>query len=61
MKEISALDEVLVRQMDTEAFLQSIQKKVARTAAILRALAGNALKAFPGIGNLAVGIPQAVA
>lgn len=61
VKEISALYQVSVRQMDTEVFLQLIQKKVARTTAIMLALAGNALKSFPGIGTLAGGIAHAVA
>ncbi|MGE5153173.1 MAG: GTPase [Bdellovibrio bacteriovorus] len=61
VKEISALYGVSVRQMDTEVFLQLIQKKVARTTAIMLAVAGNALKSFPGIGTLAGGIAHAAA
>lgn len=61
VKEISALYEVPVRQMDTEMFLQLIQKKVARTTAIMLAVAGNALKSFPGLGTLAGGIAHAAA
>lgn len=61
VKEISNLYGVQVRQMDAEVFLQLIQKKVARTTAIMLALAGNALKSFPGIGTLAGGVAHAVA
>lgn len=61
VKEITALYEVPVRQMDTEVFLQLIQKKVARTTAIMLAVAGNALKSFPGLGTLAGGIAHAAA
>ena len=61
VKELSALCEVPVRQMDTEVFLQLIQKKVARTTAIMLGVAGNALKSFPGIGTLAGGIAHAAA
>ncbi len=61
VKEITALYEVPIRQMDTEVFLQLIQKKVARTTAIMLAVAGNALKSFPGLGTLAGGIAHAAA
>jgi uncharacterized protein len=61
VKELSALYEVPVRQMDTDVFLQLIQKKVARTTAIMLAVAGNALKSFPGLGTLAGGIAHAAA
>jgi GTP-binding protein EngB required for normal cell division/uncharacterized protein (DUF697 family)/membrane protein implicated in regulation of membrane protease activity len=61
VKEISALYGVSVRQMDTEVFLRLIQKKVARTTAIMLAVAGNALKSFPGLGTLAGGIAHAAA
>lgn len=61
VKELSALYEVPVRQMDTDLLLRLIQKKVARTTPIMLAVAGNALKSFPGIGTLAGGIAHAAA
>lgn len=61
VKELSALYEVPVRQMDSDLLLKLIQKKVARTTAIMLAVAGNALKSFPGIGTLAGGIAHAAA
>ena len=61
VKELAALYEVPVRQMDTDLLLRLIQKKVARTTAIMLAVAGNALKSFPGIGTLAGGIAHAAA
>jgi len=61
VRELSSLYDVSVRQMDTDLFIKLIQKKVARTTTIILALAGNAMKAFPGIGTLAGGIAHAVA
>ena len=61
VKELSALYEVPVRQIDTDLLIQLIQKKVARTAPIMLAVAGNALKSFPGMGTLAGGIVHAAA
>ena len=61
VKELSALYDVPVRQMDTDLLLKLIQKKVARTTAIMLAVAGNALKSFPGVGTLAGGIAHAAA
>ncbi|MFY9972622.1 MAG: GTPase [Chromatiaceae bacterium] len=61
VKELAALYQVPVRQMDTDVFLKLIQKKVARTTAIMLAVAGNALKSFPGLGTLAGGIAHAAA
>lgn len=61
VKELSALYEVPVRQMDTDLLLRLIQKKVARTTPIMLAVAGNALKSFPGIGTLAGGVAHAAA
>ncbi len=61
VKELAALYEAPVRSMDTDLLVKLIQKKVARTTPIMLAVAGNALKSFPGIGTLAGGIAHAAA
>jgi len=61
VKELAKLYQVPVRQMDTDLLLELVQKRVARSTTIMLALAGNALKAFPGFGTLAGGITHAAA
>lgn len=61
VKELSALYQVPVREMDTDLLLELARKRVARHATIILAVAGNALKAFPGVGTLVGGLAQAVA
>jgi GTP-binding protein EngB required for normal cell division len=61
VKEMSALYDVPVRKMDTDLLLELVQKRVARSTTIMLAVAGNALKAFPGIGTLVGGVTHAAA
>jgi hypothetical protein len=61
VKEMSSLYGVPVRQMDTDMLLDLVQKRVARSTTIMLAVAGNALKAFPGVGTLVGGITHAAA
>jgi len=61
VKELANLYEVPVRRMDTDLLLELVQKRVARSTTIMLAVAGNALKAFPGLGTLAGGITHAAA
>jgi hypothetical protein len=61
VKELSALYQVPVREMDTDLLLELARKRVARHTTIILAVAGNALKAFPGVGTLVGGLAQAVA
>jgi GTP-binding protein EngB required for normal cell division/uncharacterized protein (DUF697 family) len=61
VKEMSNLYEVPVRKMDTDLLLELVQKRVARSTTIMLAVAGNALKAFPGIGTLVGGAAHAAA
>jgi GTP-binding protein EngB required for normal cell division len=61
VKEMSNLYEVPVRQMDTDLLLELVQKRVARSTTIMLAVAGNALKAFPGVGTLVGGLAHAAA
>ena len=61
VKELSELYGVPVRQMDTDLLLELVQKRVARTTTLMLAVAGNALKAFPGLGTLLGGLTHAAA
>lgn len=61
VKEMSNLYGVPVRKMDTDLLLELVQKRVARSTTIMLAVAGNALKAFPGVGTLVGGLVHAAA
>jgi len=61
VKELANLYEIPVRRMDTDKLLELVQKRVARSTTIMLAVAGNALKAFPGLGTLAGGFTHAAA
>ena len=61
VRELAALYQVPVRAMDTDLLLDLARKRVARHTTIILAVAGNALKAFPGVGTLVGGLAQAVA
>lgn len=61
VKELCALYDVPVKQLDVDRYLQLVAKQVGRTVPLLLAVTGNALKAFPGIGTLGGGLMHAVA
>ncbi len=61
MRELSSLYDVPVKEMEIESFLRLAGGKVKNMTAITLAIAGNALKAFPGIGTLTGGMVHAVA
>jgi GTP-binding protein EngB required for normal cell division len=61
VKELTRLYEVPVRKMDIELLLELVQKHVKGHSTLLLAIAGNALKAFPGVGTLSGGILHAIA
>ena len=61
VKNLCELYEVPVRQMEIEKFLDLSQSHVGKTIPILLAVAGNGLKAFPGVGTVAGGLVHAVA
>lgn len=58
---LSQLYEIPVRKVDVELLLELVQKHVRGHTTLLLAIAGNALKAFPGVGTLAGGVLHAVA
>jgi uncharacterized protein len=61
IRELAKLYDVPVRRIDADHLLGMVQKRVARSTTIMLAVAGNALKAFPGLGTLAGGVAHAVA
>jgi hypothetical protein len=61
LKEMCALYEVSARQIDLQHLLQRSGRHVAKTLPIMLAVAGNGLKAFPGLGTVAGGMLHAVA
>jgi len=61
VKELCALYQVPVRKVDVDLLLELIQQHVRTHITLLLAVAGNALKAFPGAGTLAGGVLHAIA
>lgn len=61
IKELCSLYETPARELDMDRFLQLVQAQTGKTLPLVLALAGNALKAFPGIGTVVGGLAHAVA
>lgn len=61
IRDLAALYDTKVGKVDTELLLKLVQKHVGRAHTLILAMAGNALKAFPGVGTLAGGALHAVA
>jgi GTP-binding protein EngB required for normal cell division len=61
VRELARIQGVPVREIDVEALLTRVGLTVRNTTAIVLAIAGNALKAVPGIGTLGGGLLHAVA
>ncbi|MDX1554977.1 MAG: GTPase, partial [Xanthomonadales bacterium] len=61
LRELSALYGVQIKEMQIDSFLQLAEGRVRNMSAITLAIAGNALKAFPGLGTLTGGLVHAVA
>lgn len=61
VRELARVHEASVRDIDLDRFLEQAGGTVRRTTAILMAVAGNALKAFPGLGTITGGLLHAVA
>jgi small GTP-binding protein len=61
IKELSRLYDVPVKEIEIESFLQLAGGKVKNMTALTLAIAGNAFKAFPGIGTISGGVIHAVA
>jgi uncharacterized protein len=61
VRELARIHEVPVRELDVESLLARLGLTIRNTTAIVLAIAGNALKAFPGLGTLGGGALHAVA
>ena len=61
IRELSSLYDVPVKEIEIESFIQLAGNKVKNMAALTLAIAGNALKAFPGLGTISGGVVHAVA
>jgi hypothetical protein len=61
VRELSGLYDVPVKDIEIESFLQLAGGKLRNMTAITLAIAGNAFKAFPGIGTISGGVIHAVA
>ncbi len=61
VKEICRLYDVPVRQLDIDNFLNFSQGHMKTSVPLLLSVAGNGLKAFPGVGTVAGGLVHAVA
>jgi len=59
--ELCGLYEVSVKEVQIESFIKLAGSKLRNMSAITMAIAGNAMKAFPGIGTLSGGLLHAVA
>ncbi|KOR28709.1 hypothetical protein TI03_04120 [Achromatium sp. WMS1] len=61
IRALSDLYQVPVHKTDRSRLLNLVQQQVGKSMTLLLAVAGNALKAFPGVGTLAGGLLHAVA
>ncbi|MBT8055122.1 MAG: DUF697 domain-containing protein [Xanthomonadales bacterium] len=61
IRELSKLYDVPVKEIEIESFLELAGGKVRNMTALTLAIAGNALKAFPGLGTISGGVIHAVA
>jgi GTP-binding protein EngB required for normal cell division len=61
VRELAELYDTKVAKFDTELLLKLVQQHAAKAHTLVLAVAGNALKAFPGVGTLAGGAVHAVA
>lgn len=60
-KELCAVYDVDVKAVDLEGTLSMLNDKMKKELAVILALVGNVLKAFPGVGTVAGGVAHAVA
>lgn len=61
VRELAAIYETPVRQLDIDALIERASRTLRTTTAVVLAIAGNAAKAFPGLGTVGGGIAHAVA
>ena len=61
IRELSKMYDIPVKEIEIESFLKLAGGKIRNMTAITLAIAGNAFKAFPGLGTLSGGVIHAVA
>jgi len=61
LRELSHLYDVPVKEIEIESFIELAGSRVRNMTALTLAIAGNALKAFPGLGTISGGLVHAVA
>ena len=61
LRELASLYGASIREIDLDAFLERAMGTVRTTASVTLAIAGNVLKAFPGLGTVGGGLVHAVA
>lgn len=61
MRELARTYDVAIREIDIDAFLKQATLNLRASTAIVLAIAGNAMKAFPGLGTLGGGGVHAIA
>ena len=61
VRDLCSLFEVRLRDVDTDALLKAAGSRARNSSALVLAVAGNGLKAFPGIGTVSGGLTHAVA
>ena len=61
VKDLCELYDAPVKQLDIDKFLDFSQDQLKKSVPLILAVAGNGLKAFPGIGTVAGGLVHAVA
>ena len=61
IRELGKLYDVPLRDIDIDAFLAQVKLTLRTSASLVLAIAGNALKAFPGLGTLGGGVLHAIA
>jgi uncharacterized protein len=61
IRELGKLYDVPLRDLDIDTFLGQVKLTVRTSASLILAIAGNAMKAFPGLGTLGGGVLHAIA
>ena len=61
LRELSRLYDVPIKEIEIESFIEMAGGRIRNMTALTLAIAGNALKAFPGVGTISGGLVHAVA
>ena len=61
IRELARLFDIPVREVDIDAFLGQVKLTLRTSTSLVLAIAGNAAKAFPGLGTLGGGVLHAIA